>query len=306
MVLTGVDSMIISASRRTDLPAFYSTWFMQRIQEGYFVRVNPFNARQQGIISLQPRVVEAFIFWSKNPAPLIPSLVELDERGYSYYFQFTLNSYPDILEPRLPPLKERLEVFKRLSQQIGAKRVLWRYDPIIFSDLTPTDYHLSVFKKIAMELAGFTEKCTISFLDNYQKVTNRFRKLRIQTNQLSMEEIYSFCRNLQGICENKGIQVATCGETLSLIGLGIIPGKCIDADLISAISGKTISIGKDPHQRATCQCTLSVDMGMYNSCSFACAYCYAINSYEQVQNNRKKHNERSPMLIGYPMDYRLP
>src|SRR6056297_3462321 len=132
--------MIISASRRTDIPAFYSDWFMNRIREGYYFKVNPFNKNQKKGISLDSKEVDMIVFWSKYPEPMIEYIDELSSKGYNFYFQYTLNNYPEILEPRLPDLEKRIEVFKKLSEKIGKKRVIWRYDPIIISNKTPMEF----------------------------------------------------------------------------------------------------------------------------------------------------------------------
>jgi hypothetical protein len=157
--------MIISASRRTDIPAFYSKWFMNRIREGYCLVPNPLNTKQISVVTLSPVEVDAIVFWSKNPEPLIPYLSELDDYGFRYYFQFTLNDYPSALEPNIPSLESRLETFRKLSKLLGPKRVIWRYDPIIISNYTPPSYHIERFRNIANELRGFTKRVMVSFVD---------------------------------------------------------------------------------------------------------------------------------------------
>ena len=155
--------MIISASRRTDIPGFFVDWFMDRIREGYFTSVNPFNRSQHKVVSLKPEDVDCIIFWTKYPAPLLDQLPILDELGYRYYFQFTLNDYPDLFEPKVPPLPLHLDVFRELSEKIGKEKVIWRYDPIILSNLTSSEYHMEKFDYLTEHLTPYTDRVIISF-----------------------------------------------------------------------------------------------------------------------------------------------
>src|SRR4030042_4778791 len=169
--------MIISASRRTDIPAFYSDWFINRIRAGWCFVPNPVNYHQLSFVPLIPEEVAAIVFWSKNPEPLIKHLDDLDRQGYRYYFQFTLNDYPIELEPALPPANVRIETFKQLSERLGSLRVIWRYDPIIISNQTPITYHLKKFSQISESLKGYTNRVMVSFVDYYRKTDSRLEKL---------------------------------------------------------------------------------------------------------------------------------
>jgi len=157
--------MIISASRRTDIPAFFSNWFMNRVREGYFYSVNPFNSNQITKVSLESPDVDAICFWTKNPRPLIKHLIELENLGLNYYFQFTLNPYGKEFEPGLPSLEKRIATFRALSGQIGQERVVWRYDPVILSNATPVEWHLERADFIASSLSGRTDRLVFSFCD---------------------------------------------------------------------------------------------------------------------------------------------
>jgi len=161
--------MIISASRRTDIPAFYSEWFINRIRAGWCFVPNPLNYDQLAYVSLKPEDVDAIVFWSKNPAPIISHLNELDTMGFRYYFQFTLNAYPKVLEPRIPEFSKRIRTFRELGSKLGPMRVIWRYDPIIISNHTPIDFHIAAFSKIATSVKGSTHRVMISFADYYNK-----------------------------------------------------------------------------------------------------------------------------------------
>lgn len=299
--------MIISASRRTDIPAFYTEWFLNRIKEQFFVRVNPFNHRET-VISLKPAEVDFIVFWTKNPAPLMKYLETLDRSGYRYYFQYTLNDYPAVFEPRLPPPAARVDTFKKLSALIGAGRVIWRYDPIILSNITPVEYHIERFSHLASELAGYTARVVISFLDIYAKVAPKLERLKDQhgvvVRDITLEEnrsaLLELVRNIGDIARAKGLAVYTCSEKIELDQFGIHHGACIDASLAQKVFGLSLTVPKDKGQRRECLCAQSVDMGMYNTCKFACTYCYANQSLGAVMNNAGRHKVKSPMLIGEP------
>ncbi len=232
--------LIISASRRTDIPAFFSPWFMRRLTAGFAVSVNPFNPRQARQVSLSPRDVEAIVFWSKNPRPLLRHLGELDDRGFRYYFQFTLNAYDKALEPFLPPVAERVGTFLELAARLGRERVLWRYDPIILSSETPPAWHLDRLGAIGEELRGAAGRLTISFMDFYPKVQKRLSKVEESTGQRfydaaegeRKDEVGELCRGIATLGRAWDLPVVSCGEPLDLAPYGIRAGACIDAELI--------------------------------------------------------------------------
>ncbi len=299
---------IISASRRTDIPAFFADWFMTRISEGYFHRVNPFNARQVKAVSLAPRDVDVIVFWTKNPRPLLPHLDELDRLGYRYYFQFTLNPYDDIFEPYVPPLAERLETFRELSRRIDARRMIWRYDPIIISDATPVEYHLEKIAAIAAALQGHTRRMVFSFLDFYGKVSGRMKELEkrkgVRVIDISdgshQEEMLRLAGQIKRIGENLGLEVLSCAEQIDFAGLGIEHGSCIDGRLINSLFDMRKNFPKDKNQRGECLCVESIDMGMYNTCSFQCSYCYANLSPKNIAANFAKCSMSSPSMVISP------
>jgi len=274
---------IISASRRTDIPAFFADWFMERIREGHFYRINPYNTRQMKQISLAREEVDAFVFWTKNPRPLMEYLDEIDNRGYCYYFQFTINPYGAPFEPNLPPLAERLETFRELADRIGPERVIWRYDPIISSSATPPDFHHRRFAELTSALNGATSRVMFSLLDFYPKVRRRLQVIEQQQGikffDLAGEEYRAERRNLLGSMRMSavanGMALFSCCEAEDLAELGIQHGRCIDGQLIGMLTGWPGVFKKDRHQRRECGCAEAIDMGAYNSCVFQCAYCYA-------------------------------
>jgi len=296
--------MIISASRRTDIPAFYSKWFMNRIREGYFHKVNPYNKNQVKGIDLSPDNVDAIVFWSKYPQPMLKYLNELDDKGYNYYFQYTINDYPEILEPRIPKLDKRIETFKKLSEKTSKKQVIWRYDPVIFSNITHIDFHLEKFEKIASELQDYTFRVVISFLDIYGKTERKLNKLQ-KEHDINFKDIVNYkeklikiSKKLKEIADNYKLQIESCGETDNKSADIIKPGSCIDADLINEVFNLNLKLKKDKGQRKQCLCATSEDMGSYDTCQFSCTYCYANNSIKAVKNKVEKHDPESSVLIG--------
>jgi len=167
---------IISVSRRTDIPAFYADWFINRIRQGYCTVVNPFNANQISYVSLKPEDVQAFVFWTRNPKPLMQFLPELDKLGYKYYFQYTLIGYPREIDAKSPAVSIAIQTFQQLSEQIGKEKVVWRYDPILFSNITSSEWHTKQIDMLFNKLHQFTKRLVISFLDPYRKTQLRMQK----------------------------------------------------------------------------------------------------------------------------------
>lgn len=278
---------------------------MRRIAEGYFHRVNPFNYKQVSAFSLLPEDVDGMVFWTKNPKPFMRHLPQLDDKGYMYYFQYTLNDYPEIFEPNLPPAASRVDYFRELSERLGANRVIWRYDPIIISNVTPVGYHFERMERLAAQLEGYTYRLVISFMDYYGKTVARFKKLQqnhaVLCTDITLpdyrEQLDEFAANISRIGAAHGISVETCSEAADLDHCGIRRGSCIDARLLSNIIGRDIASVKDKNQRDTCLCTAAVDVGMYNTCRFNCQYCYAVQSENAVAKTLQNHIIDSPSLI---------
>lgn len=298
--------MIISASRRTDIPAFYTDWFMYRIQEGFFVRVNPMNLKQKKTFSLKPSDVDAIVFWTKNPRPLMEHLGSLTSMGYRYYFQYTLNDYPSLFEPCIPALDARIGCFKELCDCLEEERVIWRFDPIIYSSITPLAYLEDRFAHLAAELSGYTRRVMISFLDIYGKVEPRLRQLRDEygvtvvdiTLPEHSENLLRLAKSLVEIAAANHMEVFTCSESIDLDSIGIKHGACIDQNLLERLFGLTLDVRKDKAQRPQCLCAEAVDMGFYNTCASGCIYCYANTSPKAVQNAIRSHVPTSPTLVG--------
>lgn len=294
---------IISASRRTDIPAFYSEWFINRIREGWCLVPNPLNYNQLMFLSLKPENVVAFVFWSKNPDPMIKYLSEIDARGYRYYFQFTLNDYPGILEPGIPHIDERIQTFRILSERISPQRVIWRYDPIIISSHTPPEYHIEKFHKISSALESYTNRVMVSFVDYYNKTNRNLSPLEETGIQFDKEVVnsqiaFELLKELHEIASSKGIEVFTCAEDRDFSATGVTPGSCIDGDLLYKLWSLKGNNKKDKTQRKACLCVSSKDIGINDTCQHGCPYCYSTRNINLAQNRYALHNPLSPVIWG--------
>lgn len=326
--------IIISASRSTDIPAFYAKWFINRLMKGYVIWYNPFNQQPMYVSFKRTRVV---VFWTKNPAPLIPYLNELDKLGIHYYFQVTLNDYEqEKFEPNVPSLSKRIETFKKLSTQIGSEKVIWRFDPLILNKAITPRTLLTRIWHIGNELKGYTNKLVFSFIDvkayrkvqnNLIKETNAFRKENVETAEPNTEQIIELIEGLVKIRDAWAkdgwlVEMATCAEEIDLDKYKIEHNRCIDGELMKQIFSddkelvyylnygklpentlfsydsnlKPVNM-KDKGQRKICGCMVSKDIGMYNTCHHFCVYCYANTSRKVVEKNKALHNENSESLI---------
>ena len=296
--------MIISASRRTDIPAFYNQWFMNRIRAGWCLVPNPFNPKQVARVSLLPSDIDAIVFWSKNPAPLMAHLDELDELGLRYYFQFTLNNYPKMLEPRVPDFNNRIETFLGLSERLGAARVIWRYDPIIISNLTSYEFHLRNFARIADSLKGATQQVMVSMLDFYQKTSRHLCELKQRGIVFDREadssmDVNELMRGIAQIAKSNGMAIFSCAEERDFTEVGVPPGHCIDEYLLHSLWEFPCKNKKDPGQRKQCGCAVSKDIGINNTCIHGCPYCYATGNCTIASRRYHEHNPSSPAMWEY-------
>ena len=297
--------LIISASRRTDIPAFYSKWFMNRIRAGYCTVPNPFNRKQISSVSLRPEDVEIIVFWTRNPQPLFPCLKELNQRGYPYYFLFTLMDNPRHIDTKIPSFSASLRNFQNLSNLIGPEKVIWRYDPIVFSGITGIQFHIDTYGRIAEALRNHTYRSVISIVDIYSKMSKRLRKLAQQGIKLTdsagelSPRFGELVNALVQMAKENDVEIFSCAETQDLKPYGIRPGKCIDNDYIETVFKIKPTDKKDPSQRKLCGCVLSKDIGMYETCLFGCQYCYATTHFSRAKMNHELHDPNAPSLIGW-------
>ena len=286
--------MIISASRRTDLPAAYAEWLLRRLSEGYALVRNPMNPHCVQRIDLRPECVDGIVLWTKNPAPMLERLDAL--KPYAYYFQYTLTAYERDVEPNLPAHDVRLNSFLRLSERLGPERVLWRYDPILLSARHPVDWHLEAFRRFAERLRGATGQVTISFVDTYARNKKRLEALGIRS--VSEAEMRELASEIARIARANGMNAVACSEALDLRAEGVEPARCVDAQRLGRISGVPLRAAKDPNQRGSCGCAPSVDIGAYNTCPNGCLYCYANYAPALLADNLRRCDAASPLLCG--------
>jgi len=287
--------MIVSASRRTDIPTYYSEWLLNRLREEYVLVRNPMNIHQIGKISLSPTVVDGLVLWTKNPIPMLNRLSELEK--YNFYFQFTLNAYGKDVEPNVPSKKDEIvPAFIKLSKAIGRERVIWRYDPIFLNEYYTMEYHCKYFKKLASMLSTYTEKCTVSFLDLYRNTTRNVQPLQIEqeTPQQQLEILGAF----SDIAHHYGIYIDTCAEKIDSSSINVPHACCIDKERLERLGHCKLHVEKDKNQRLECGCVASIDIGAYNTCKNGCLYCYANFNNNIVKKNSEQHTPLSPLLFG--------
>ncbi|MCF8112328.1 MAG: DUF1848 domain-containing protein [Desulfotignum sp.] len=329
--------VIISASRSTDIPAFYSDWLINRLKAGYAVWVNPFSRKPYYVSFAAARL---FVFWSKNPAPLMPRLDAFEKQNINFYFQFTLNDYEhEGFEPHLPPLDQRIQTFRELAGRIGKERVIWRFDPLIVTPRLSPERLLEKIRAVGSRIKHHTDKLVFSFVDvkKYQKVQNNlvretalFDRSTVLSAEPSLAQIRQIAQGLRQLKEHwhrEGwdITLATCGESIDLkTDYGIVKNRCIDDDLIRQefshdrrlmrfVNQKDSGPGaagqqemfpaaggvdlKDKGQRKHCGCILSKDIGMYNTCRHFCVYCYANTSRNVVNARAARHKKNAESII---------
>ncbi|PKM63274.1 MAG: hypothetical protein CVU97_01245 [Firmicutes bacterium HGW-Firmicutes-21] len=288
--------MILSASRRTDIPCYYSEWFINRLNAGYVLTRNPFNHAQLSKIPLSPEVVDCIVFWTKDAKNILPHLRTIDEMDYNYYFQFTLTPYDHIIEKNLRDKADIEKTFIVLSEQIGKERVIWRYDPIIFNDTLTVAYHKAQFKRLCEKLSPYTEGVIISFVDVYEKLkTNLIREITGD----EIEELGSF---IGKTAREYGLAAKACCESTDLTVFGIERASCIDKAAIEKVCGSSLAISSDKNQRDGCGCMESIDIGVYNTCLNGCVYCYANDNPATTLRRYNSHNPNSELLIGTATD----
>jgi hypothetical protein len=314
--------VIISASRSTDIPAFYSDWFFNRLKEGYVKWKNPFNGVSLYVSFQNTRLI---VFWSKNHKPIIEHLDYLDERNINYYFQFTLNDYDaEKFELKVPSVRKRIETFIELAERVGKEKVIWRFDPLILTDKIGVDELLHKVENIGNQLKNHTDKLVFSFADIkiYKKVQNNLRSNSIPYQEFNERTMNEFAAGLQRLNENWHFELATCAEQIPLEKYGIVHNKCVDDDLLiklfshdkvlmdflrvkpdifnpnGAIENKRSN--KDSGQGQFCRCIVSKDIGEYDTCPHLCEYCYAnANKNIALTNwNLHKQNPNNEIITG--------
>jgi len=284
--------MIINSGCRTDIPAFYSKWLMNRIREGFVLVRNPYYPNQVTKYSLSPNVVDCLAFCTKNPEPMIKYLDELDV--YRQYWFVTITPYGKDIEPVVPDKEKVIESFKKLSKHVGVNSIGWRYDPIFINDEFDVEKHIECFSKMAQSLKGYTNNCTISFLDLYEKVKRNAPDLRTLTQDEQIRIAKAFAK----IGKENNMTTHSCCEKTFLSEYGLKCNGCMSQEIVERSIGCTLEPPKRKNIRQECNCLMGNDIGTYNTCGHLCRYCYANANKKLVIENMKKHNENSPFLIG--------
>ena len=308
--------IILSVSRRTDVPAFYADWFTNRLQVGHCYYPNPIYTGKFHRVDLTPPNLSGIVFWTRWPKPLMRSLDILDSLGVSYYFQFTIIGYPRSLDPRSPSVDAATTCFLELADKLGPHRVIWRYDPLIFSKTITADWHLENFSQILSRIEGATSRIVLSVVDPYRKTTRRLESSEDDGFRFAPEDFESTLARMVRMAHSAGVQeVMSCAEP-DLKVEGLLPGRCIDGVLFErlenercavdadafALSGEDLTrkkISKASHnQRPGCLCHRSIDIGANNSCGFGCAYCYATTDHNQARLTAHQHNPKWNCIMG--------
>jgi hypothetical protein len=295
---------VISASYRTDIPAFYGEWFMERVRAGYVRYHNPYGP-QVVEVSLKPEDVHAIVFWSKNYAPFLKHLGELNEHKLDCYFHYAINGYADDaashpLEERVPRSEQTLKAFQSLVDHYSLRHVQWRYDPIIFTPVTDAEWHRRTFERLAQHLAGLTERCYFSFLDVYGKVTRNVKKLppELHPFEPTRSEQIDLVRDLAAIASKYGIALYTCAEDFVVDNdNGIQRGSCVDKEILDALWPHKRRKLKLCSNRGKCGCYDSRDIGAYDTCPHGCIYCYAVQNRPLALKRYEQHDRNHYALI---------
>jgi hypothetical protein len=283
--------MIISASRRTDIPCLFGEWFINRLRAGWVLVRNPMNHAMLSRIPLSPDIVDCIVFWTKDAANIIPRLQTIEDMGYKYYFQFTLTPYGSDIEKNLRGKADIEDTFIELSGRIGKERVLWRYDPVVLNDRIDAAYHKERFLRMCEKLYKHTESITISFADIYPKLKTGLLR------EITDEEIDRLGSFFGRTAKSYGLRAFACCEKTDLTVYGIEKSACINKALIEKICGCPLDLAPDKNQRSGCGCCESIDIGAYNTCPNGCVYCYA-NSGTAAERRYKSHDPAGELLCG--------
>lgn len=287
--------MIINTGSRTDIPAYYSQWFLNRIREGFVLVRNPYNPEHLVRYRLDPSVVDFLCFCTKNPAPLIPHLHQLSDFRQLWFV--TITPYGKEIEPGVPPKEKVAADFRALSCKVGEQRVIWRYDPIFITEAYSLEFHIKAFEAMARLLKGSTRTCIISFLDLYETTKRNFP----EGKKPEREERHAIGRAFSEIARDCGMRLKTCCEGDELAPYGIDPSGCMTKAVFEEAGGLTLTVpSKNGKARPECSCLLGNDIGQYNTCGHGCRYCYANADPETARIILKHHDPRSPVLIGWP------
>ncbi|MEW5807167.1 MAG: DUF1848 domain-containing protein [Acidobacteriota bacterium] len=268
---------VISASRRTDIPAFHTGWFLEQIRKGKTSYTNPFGGTLH-TVSLKPEDVHSIVFWSRDYSRLLPHLGELEEKGFCFYFHFTITGHPVTFDRNVINVNEAINQFRTISRRYSPNHVHWRFDPLIISDISDAGYLIERFAELARELKGYTKRCYTSFVQYYGKVKRNLKRLEEETGihcyDLPVDEKIAIAGKISRIAADNGMKLLSCCCDYLIGGL-IEKAHCIDGDLLRELFPERSLTGKVIPTRKGCGCFSSRDIGTYDTCSHGCLYCYA-------------------------------
>ena len=290
--------MIVSASYRTDIPAFYGRWFMNRLEAGFCRVTNPYGGAPS-TVPLTRAAVDGFVFWSRNLAPFLVPLDEVKRRGFPFILQTTITGYPRALEASVPAAAHAAAQLRAAPERFGSRATVWRYDPILLTSITETDWHFANFVRLAGELRGATDEVVVSFADFYAKTATNLaaaaERHGFSWRDPDPEEKRALLRRLASVAAENGMALTLCTEP-ALVGPVVRAARCIDAERLSDIAGRPV-VAREKGNRPGCACAESRDIGAYDSCPQGCVYCYAVRNRTAVQRNRARHDAEGEALI---------
>lgn len=284
--------MILNTGSRTDIPAYYSNWFYNRIKAGYVCVRNPYYPSQVTKYLLNPELIDVMVFCTKNPQPMLRRISCL--ASFETFWFVTITPYGKDIEPYVPPVEQVITSFKQLSGLFGKERMSWRYDPVFILNKYSVSFHIEQFGQMAEALSGYTGQCVVSFIDLYEKTKRNFPGVNSVTVHEQEELIAAFSE----IAKANGLQIHLCCENEGLVREHVDAAGCMSQAVLERALGTKLDVPKKKRARSECNCLLGADIGAYNTCGHGCLYCYANYDRECVEKNRKLHNPDSPLLIG--------
>ena len=290
--------MIVSASYRTDIPAFYGEWFLRRLEAGFCRVANPYGG-QIHEIALTPETISGFVFWTRNPGPFRAALRDVARRGFPFAVQVTVTGYPRALETSAPPPERIVALVEEIHAGYGPRAAIWRYDPVAISSVTPPAWHRRNFTALARAFAGKVDEVVFSCVHIYAKTRSNLNRAA-QSHGFTWDDPpeadkRALLAELAAIARDLGIKPTLCAQP-ALLSPGLEPARCIDAERLSDIAGRSIA-ARAKGNRPGCLCAESRDIGAYDSCPHGCVYCYAVRRPDLAKRNHRSHDPESPFLV---------
>ena len=284
--------MILNTGSRTDIPAYYSDWFYNRIKDRYVLVRNPYNPNQVTKYILSPDIIDAIVFCTKDPSPMLSRLDEL--KDFDMFWFVTITPYGKDIEPFVPEANDVMDSFISLSKIVGSEKMSWRYDPIFIDDKYDVDFHINAFREMSEKLKGSTNQVVVSFIDLYEKTKKNFPGVK----SVSFDEQEMLIDAFSKIARDNNMQIHLCCERAELVRDNVDASGCLSKGVLERAIGTHLKVPKPQNARAECQCLLGSDIGAYNTCGHGCKYCYANYDRDTVVYNMKNHDPKSPLLVG--------